>query len=267
MKYIPHDYYLKFMDSKVHAETVDFHARGNYTIHDAFAHATRLHSISDKDISQLTGNELRLYPDMDITFPIDPKVKPNSAICRDESCGTFSKESIEFFRVEKLVSPLLCSREDGYKRGYPSGGALYPVEVFICSLMDDDKNWPCPEKILHLLPHSKKFEIVQGTQDVEDLKKAVLSAPGSIGSPSVAIIYAVYIPKTLFKYRYRGYRLALMEVGSIYMLIELQAKTLGLRCRLWSAYTDTMLSKAIGLNPTLFFPVCVHFIGEQHDPI
>lgn len=262
MKHIPHDYYLKFMDSNVHAETVAFHGRGNYTIHEAFKHTTRLHRINDKDLSQLTGNELRLYPDMDLTIPIDLKVKPNPAICRNESCEVFYKETIEFSRIEKLVSPLLCSKRNSYKRGYPSGGALYPAEVFICSLMDDDESWPCPEKILHLLPKSKGFEVVQGTQDVEDLKSAILSDPDRIGSPSIAIIYAVYIPKTLFKYRYRGYRLALMEVGSIYMLIELQAKSLGLRCRLWSAYTDTMLSKAIGLNPTLFFPVCVHFIGE-----
>ncbi|MDD2102399.1 SagB/ThcOx family dehydrogenase [Pseudomonas putida] len=266
MKYIPHDYYLRFMDSNVHAETLAFHARGNYTIHDAFRHATRLHNISDKDLSQLTGNELRLYPDMDLTLPINIKDKTIPAICRNESCEIFSDKSIDFSRIEKLVSPLLCPKKDSYKRGYPSGGALYPAEIFICSLMNDSESWPCPEKVLHLLPKSKEFEVVQGTHDVEDLKKAILSAPGIIGTPSVAIIYAVYIPKTLFKYRCRGYRLALMEVGSIYMLIELQAKNLGLRCRLWSAYTDTMVCKAIGLNPTIFFPMCVHFIGEQHDP-
>jgi SagB-type dehydrogenase family enzyme len=267
MKYIPHDYYLKFMNSVVHAETLDFHVKGNYTIHDAFKHATRLHNVSDEKLAELTGNELRLYPDLDLIFPVSSQLNQGLVVCRNESCESFSNANIDFSRIEKLISPLLSSKKDSYKRGYPSGGALYPVEIFICSLMDDEKSWPCPEKILHLLPQSRGFEVVQGTQNIDDFKSSILSAPGSIGEPRIAIVYAAYIPKTLFKYRYRGYRLALMEVGSIYMLIELQAKILGLRCRLWSAYTDTMLSKAIGLNPTLFFPMCVHFIGEQRDPI
>lgn len=267
MKYIPHDYYLKFMSSTVHAETLDFHAKGNYTIHDAFKHATRLHNVGDEQLAKLTGNELRLYPDLNLVLPVRSQLNRDSIVCRNESCEAFSSANIDFSKVEKLISPMLSLREDSYKRGYPSGGALYPVEVFVCSLMEDEKSWPCPEKILHLLPQSRGFEVMQDTQNIHDLKNAILSAPGNIGTPRIAIVYAVYIPKTLFKYRYRGYRLALMEVGSIYMLIELQAKKLGLRCRLWSAYTDTMLSKAIGLNPTLFFPMCVHFIGEQCDPI
>ena len=100
---------------------------------------------------------------------------------------------------------------------------------------------------------------------IEELKAALLSSPNAIGAPGLAIIYTIYMPKNLFKYRYRGYRMALMEVGSIYMLVELQAKALGLGCRLWSAYTDSMLCKALGINPALFFPVCVHFIGKQHE--
>jgi len=267
MKNVPHDYYLKFMDPVVHAETLDFHVKGNYTIHDAFKHATQLHGLTEQQLSLLTGNELRLYPDMELTFPACPEIDLDTAICRNESCGTFSKASIDFSIIEKLISPILSSHMKGYKRGYPSGGALYPVEVFVCSLMESNESWPCPERVLHLLPHSRSFEVVQGTQELAGLKQAVLAAPGIIGAPSIAVVYAVYMPKTLFKYRYRGYRLALMEVGSIYMLVELQAKRLGLRCRLWSGYTDTMLNRAIGLNPALFFPMCVHFIGEQHDSI
>jgi SagB-type dehydrogenase family enzyme len=104
---------------------------------------------------------------------------------------------------------------------------------------------------------------MQNSCSTQHLKKTILSNIQSVGSPSIALIYVAYLPKTLFKYRYRGYRLALMEVGSIYMLIELRAASLGLNCRLWSGYTDHMLSKAIGLNPALFAPMCVHLIGAK----
>ena len=200
MNYIPHDYYLKFMDSLVYQEVLDFHVKGNYTIHEAFSHATHLHNIDEHHLSLLTGNELRLYPDMDLTIAVETKMSVDAALCRNESCEIFSKASIDFSRIEKLVSPVMSSKKSSHKRGYPSGGALYPVELFICSLENDSKSWPCPEKVLHLLPRSRSFEIVQGTEIIDDLKKSILSSANQIGTPSVAIIYTVYLPKTLFKW-------------------------------------------------------------------
>ena len=261
MNNIPHDYYLRFLDPAVYDQVLDFHTKVNYIIHEAFKDSTALHFIENKHLSTLTGNELKLYPDMNMCLPTKIK-KDSSSPNRNESCEKFGKTNLTFDVIEKLVSPLISANTNSYKRGYPSGGALYPIEVFVCSLMEDEPTWPCPEKILHLLPQSAKFEIIQGSACTSVLRSAILAAPGNIGAPSLAIIYAAYLPKTMFKYRYRGYRLALMEAGSIYMLIELQAKQLQLRSRLWSAYTDTMLCKAIGLNPALFLPLCVHFVGK-----
>lgn len=266
MKNIPHDYYLRFIDPCVYDEVLGFHNKGNFTFHPAIKDRTCLHRLDEKHLRQLTGNELAFYPDMDLTVALTlPQESRDKSLLRNESCEQFLPLSLDFAEVEKLVCPLLSRSIDSYKRGYPSGGALYPAEIFLCSLTEENFNWPCAEKILHLLPRSRKFEVMQINTDIEELKAALLSSPNSIGTPSLAIVYTIYMPKNIFKYRYRGYRMALMEVGSIYMLVELQAKALGLGCRLWSAYTDSMLCKALGINPALFFPVCVHFIGKQHE--
>lgn len=266
MKNIPHDYYLRFLDGSVHDEVLDFHNKGNFTFHKSLENRTVLHFLDEKHLAQLTGNELVLYPDMNLTTEITLLGEaPENKLCRNESCERFLSSGLRFSEIESLIFPLLSRNGESYKRGYPSGGALYPVEFFICSLTEENYQWPGAGKILHLLPKSKRFELLQVEHDVEKIKSAVLASPNNIGSPSLAIIYAVYIPKNLFKYRYRGYRMALMEVGSIYMLVELQAKSLGLACRLWSAYTDSMVCKVLGLNPALFFPMCVHFIGRNHE--
>lgn len=266
MKKIPHDYYLRFMESSVYNEVLEFHVKGNFTIHEAFQGRTGLHSLSEQYLAQLTGNELILYPDMDFTLNITEADQDNeSALYRNESCERFLPLGLEFSEVEKLVYPLLSRNKKSHKRGYPSGGALYPAEVFLCSLAENGAAWPGGGRVLHLLPNSRKFEIVQGDIDVEKLRLAILPSTNDLGNPELAIIYFAYMPKNLFKYRYRGYRMALMEIGSIYMLVELQAKALGLACRLWSAYTDSMICKVLGINPALFFPMCVHFIGKQHE--
>lgn len=266
MKNIPHDYYLRFIDAAVYDEVLEFHSKGNFTFHKATQERTSLHRLDEKLLGQLTGNELALYPDMDLTveFTLSQEDRERS-LYRNESCEYFLPLPIDFSDVEKLMCPLLSRSMGSYKRGYPSGGALYPAEIFLCSLTEENPTWPCAGKILHLLPKSRKFEVMQIDIDIQQLKAALLSSSTDIGTPSLAIVYAIYMPKNLFKYRYRGYRMALMEIGSIYMLVELQAKSLGLSCRLWSAYTDSMLCKVLGVNPTLFLPMCVHFIGKQHE--
>lgn len=263
MKNIPHDYYLRFLDPAVYDRVLDFHVKGNYTIHEAFQGRTCLHLLNERDLSILTGNELKLYPDLDLT--VDIMSGDGSFFQRNESCDMFPARDLEFDLVEKLMLPLLSKQKHPYKRGYPSAGALYPIEIFLCLLNGQSFGWPCVDKALHLLPHTCKFEVMQHGGERNALKSAVLASSSAIGSPSLAVIYVAYLPKTLFKYRYRGYRMALMEVGSIYMLVELQAKSLGLVCRLWSAYTDTMICQALGLNPSLFFPMCVHFIGKPDE--
>lgn len=265
MKNIPHDYYLRFLDPYVHDEVLDFHTKGNYILHPAFQQTTHLHSLTEKQLSTLTGNELKLYPDINLQIAINPENNSDPALTRNESAEFFSESEIDFRTVEKLVAPLTALQTNNSKRGYPSAGALYPAEVFICSLGQNNRSWPCTEKILHLLPGSKKFEIVLGTENIDNLRTAILPKGSNIGSPSIALIYTVYLPKVLFKYRYRGYRLGTMEIGSIYMLMELSAKSLNLRCRPWSAFTDTMLCKALKLNPALFVPMCVHYIGRSNE--
>lgn len=266
MKNIPHDYYLRFIDAIVYDDVLDFHSKGNFTFHKAFQDRTVLHSLDERLLAQLTGNELALYPDMDLTVDLElADADRESYLYRNESCERFSSTFLDFADVEKIIYPLLSRSSGSYKRGYPSAGALYPVETFLCSLSNENTAWPCGGKILHLLPRSRKFEVMQVETNFEKLKAAILTSSSDIGEPCLALIYVAYMPKSLFKYRYRGYRMALMEVGSIYMLVELQVKSLGLASRLWSAYTDSMVCKVLGINPALFFPMCVHFIGRQHE--
>ncbi|MFS2198868.1 SagB/ThcOx family dehydrogenase [Pseudomonas sp. Pseusp3] len=253
---------MKFLDPRVYEDTLEFHNKGNFIIHDCVKNISRLHNLQSKLLADLTGNELQLYPDMDITVDGPPleALDVTSQLHRESSCDFFDGGAATFESIKKLISPLLSKDKKNHKRGYPSAGALYPVEVFICSLSTSNI-WPSREKILHLLPNSRKLEILQDSHDINPLIEAILPTGNNIGNPSHAIIYMMYLPKTLFKYRYRGYRLALMETGSMYMLIDLQCKTLKLKTRQWSGYTDTMVCKAMGVNPTLFYPSCVQLIG------
>lgn len=83
-----------------------------------------------------------------------------------------------------------------------------------------------------------------------------------LGLPHFALVYAVFFERAIFKYRTRGYRLALMEAGSMYQTADLYAKALGLRSRLWAGFTDFQVAKTIGIDMRHMAPLVVQFFGN-----
>lgn len=264
MSSIPHDYYLKFTDPSVYEDILNFHNKGNYCIHDATRHSTVLHNLSGDQLSSMTGHELRIFPDMESTLSegIIPHEQSSSTLYRNNSCSFFSNQPVEFSEVTRLLAPLTTKNETLYNRGYPSGGALYPIEVFCCHLENPASSWPSNQSAHHILLQSRTFEPLRNSASVEYLRKATLGNSAELGTPQIALIYAAYLPKNIFKYRYRGYRLALLEAGSMYMLIDLQCKEMQMQNRIWSGYNDHMIAQALTLNPALFLPLCVQLIGH-----
>ncbi|MCO7516907.1 nitroreductase family protein [Pseudomonas guariconensis] len=261
---IPHDHYLKFTTREVTDETLAFHAKGNFVIHRATRHLSTLHHIPLKELKKLTGNELKLNIFTSEKGHRGEALQPlrqNHSLHRNNSCNWFDEREMQFETVKALLSPLLVKGGSSYRRGYPSGGALYPIEVFCINLNNKIKHWPTESSALHLLPSSRTLEAYSPKINIDLLSNAITQEHDNIGSPSLAIIYFIYLPKAIFKYRYRGYRLALMEAGSMYMLTDLRCKELQLHSRPWSGFTDYEVTKELNLNPALFLPACIQLIG------
>lgn len=261
---IPHDQYLRYIDHDVLEETLTFHCKGNYLIHPLNQHMSTLHHLSDTELSTLTGNELQLNILDSGTEDAQRKMialDPQHPLHRENSPSFFEPKQLTFPEIKNILSPLLCKTASSYHRGYASGGALYPVDVFCCNLQHTPSDWPDATPILHVLQRSRSFEKITHTTDSALLHQIFGRTITEIGNPAVALIYFIYLPKALFKYRFRGYRLSLLEAGEMAMLIDLRCKELNLRNRLWSGFTDHEITQALNLNPAFFLPVCIQFIG------
>ncbi|MFR0673301.1 hypothetical protein ACLUUI_05065 [Enterobacterales bacterium AW_CKDN230030176-1A_HGKHYDSX7] len=261
---IPHDQYLRHIDHDALEETLEFHCKGNYVIHPLNQHMSALHHLSEDALSTLTGNELQLNildsGVEDATRKMAP-LHPQHSLCREPSSSFFKPRRLPFSLIKRLLAPLISKTEGSYHRGYASGGALYPVEVFCCNLQHTSSDWPDSAAMLHLVPKSQSFEKITHTLDNSHLRQTLSRTSAELGSPAIALIYFLYLPKSLFKYRFRGYRLSLFEAGEMAMLTDLRCKELKLRNRLWSGFTDHEITQSLNLNPALFLPVCIQFIG------
>ncbi|MGJ7549062.1 SagB/ThcOx family dehydrogenase [Pseudomonas alloputida] len=258
-----HDQYLKFVSNELIDEVLNFHAKGNYVIHPATQHLSTLHHVPAADLATLSGNELSLHPlpSCSDNPSLAPQPLPHHhPLRRNDSCNDFKASRIDFETIKAILAPLV-RKDSSSKRGYPSGGALYPIEVFCVNLNNRVEGWPKASSALHLLANSRTLEAHSQTIDDHNLSSAIIGSSTPIGSPALALVYYIYLPKALFKYRQRGYRLALMEAGSMYMLTDLRCKELGLNSRPWAAFTDHQVTKHLNLNPTLFLSTCIQLIG------
>lgn len=170
--------------------------------------------------------------------------------------------SDNFIKLEEISTVLEKSfsvqNEDGL-RPYPSGGRIYPIETFIV-IYNAEGIRP---GIYHYLPWSHAFE--NRIDSCDELYLATLGQNQPWGSPAFGIIYVMDLARAIFKYRHRGYRLAMMEAGAMFQQASKVALELGLCDRVITSFSDHFLVKNMNLNPALFLPLATQIFGSNHE--
>jgi len=138
------------------------------------------------------------------------------------------------------------------KRPYASAGALYPASVVLVAFEDGMKTIN-RTGVFHYKAKTHCLEnITDFSEGAEKIKEALLGRKThQYSDASFALIYLINLDVALYKYRYRGYRHAILEVGAMTSVAERNASTLGLSSLIWSNFSDYELSSALGINPTV----------------
>jgi SagB-type dehydrogenase family enzyme len=128
-------------------------------------------------------------------------------------------------------------------RAVPSGGALYPLEVYAAVL----RVGGLQPGLYHFDPLSPCLEVVRSGLTAEAL--AVLSTyPEVASSSAVLILMAAIFGRTRLKYGLRGYRFALLEAGHVAQNVILAAAALGLASVPLGAFYDRRTDRFLGLD-------------------
>lgn len=128
-------------------------------------------------------------------------------------------------------------------RAVPSGGGLYPLEIFAFAWSVDGLD----PGLYHFDPLRRVVEIVL----VGDLSKDVAAAmvyPDPATGCAVLVAVAAVFWRTRFKYGLRGYRFALLEAGHVMQNVLLAATALGLASVPLAGFFDARLDQVLGLD-------------------
>lgn len=130
-----------------------------------------------------------------------------------------------------------------YLRTSPSGGGLYPVEMYFVPVHADDID----SGLYHYYPKDHELELLRG----EEVKSELIEAspyPDIIESAGGVVVLSGMFERSTFKYENRGYRFVLFEAGHIAQNLCLTATALGLGSVALGGFIDCEVENSLGLD-------------------
>ncbi|OGH16119.1 MAG: hypothetical protein A3C30_03005 [Candidatus Levybacteria bacterium RIFCSPHIGHO2_02_FULL_40_18] len=168
-----------------------------------------------------------------------------------KSTREFSKEPIGLGELNSFLyysAGLNKNSDFAQRRFYPSGGARFPLEVYILSL-----NMDLPKGVYHYYVKTNSLEKL--TDFKKKNLKLLTSVPFAKNAGCLIIITAIFKRNTI-KYGDRGYRHVLVEAGHLAQNFYLLASALGLGICGVGGYMDDNVNRLLdvdGLDETVVY--------------
>ena len=128
-------------------------------------------------------------------------------------------------------------------RAVPSGGALYPLELYVAALRVDGLE----AGLYHFDPLLGCLEIARIGLASDELA-ALSTYPDIVSQCAALLLVAAVFGRTRFKYGLRGYRFALLEAGHVGQNVVLAATALGLAAVPLGGFYDRPTDEFLGLD-------------------
>lgn len=133
--------------------------------------------------------------------------------------------------------------ETAGQRSYPSGGALYPLEVYVGVRRVQD----VPPGLYHYHLRDHALELIGG-EDAAGQVLTNLTQEDAAGAAHFCVLVTAVFMRTCFKYGERGYRFVLLEAGHLMQNLCLLAPALHLGLCALGGYYDDALHEVLGVN-------------------
>lgn len=229
--------------------------------------ARRLDASIDLQISSARAVKRLGGPTVELPAPRLPACSLWQAIAARRSRRSFLGEAID-------ASDLACILQSSYGvtssveaadgsrllplRAVPSGGALYPLELFVVALRVDGIG----PGLYHFDPLRPALETMQ-TDTVPDEVARLSTYPEIVSPCSALLLLAAVFGRSRFKYGLRALRFTLLEAGHAAQNAVLAATALGLGAVPLGGFYDRPTDDFIGLdgvNESVLYSIAVGVI-------
>jgi SagB-type dehydrogenase family enzyme len=131
-------------------------------------------------------------------------------------------------------------------RAVPSGGALYPIELYVVAVNCAG----VAHGIYHYHAGQHVLEQLGDEHSAKILKAQIITGLEEPPGPAVVVILSASWAHTLEKYGERGYRIAHLDAGHVAQNLLLTATALGFGACPLAGFYDLRIAKELNLDPT-----------------
>jgi SagB-type dehydrogenase family enzyme len=206
------------------------------------------HGVLSRSFKSHPGAEFMSLP---AVAPADgPPFETVAALRR--SIRRFDGQPISLLQLARLLyfAGGLTGRLDATEHGVmqpvraaPSGGALYPVELYMCAIAVQGLQ----QGLYHYAVDRHGLELLQRGNMAERLSEATSDA-AMISRAAVVFILAGMFGRGQFKYGERSYRFALLEAGHICQNLLLEATALQLGAVAVGGFIDDEINQMLDVD-------------------
>lgn len=141
-------------------------------------------------------------------------------------------------------------------RVVPSGGGLYPLEIFLQSTSIQQLQ----PGLYHYNPSKTNLRFLRES-DATSISASLLQ-PGLVIGASLIIFVTAIFERSIFKYRDRGYRYIFLEAGHVAQNINLVSTALGLGCINIGGFLDREIDDFLDLDGVTHSTIYMIAIGR-----
>ena len=187
----------------------------------------------------------------------DGKISVERAIKERRTTRDFRPDPLTMAQLSQLLRSAqgITDERSGF-RAAPSGGALYPLDVY--AVVGDGGVEELQSGVYHYQPETHSIQFVRKGDRRKEVAGASLWQMWMARAPVIFVITSEY-ERITRKYGKRGVRYAQIEVGHVGQNIFLQSGALGLAAGIVGAFRDDAVAEAIGApkahKPLIIMPV------------
>ena len=204
--------------------------------------------LSSRNIREVLNRAFKVYSLADrveLERP-EPRNSLENVIAARRSARRFTGESAT---IEELSRLLFFSYGKVQQGDYPlrmvaSGGALYPLEIYVVALRVEGLD----PGIYHYNIEDHGLEVLERCDGLEMVKERILVREIDVDNAAMVLLITGVFRRNTIKYLDRGYRMILFEAGEVAHNMNLMATSIGLGGCLVGGFYDDELSAALGID-------------------
>ncbi len=145
-------------------------------------------------------------------------------------------------------------------RTVPSGGALYPLEIFFHTTMVEGLQ----PGMYHFSPSRNSIQLLSMGDETRSISENLVQPELAYGASVMFFITALF-DRSIFKYGDRGYRFICLEAGHCAQNINLVAQSFDLGSTNIGGYYDRKMDKLLGFDGVTQSTIYVIAVGGKSD--